>query len=176
MLWDVAGRTPLGEPLKGHQDTVQGATFSPDGKTLASASADKTVMLWDVVSRTPLGEPLKGHQGEVWGVTFSPDGKTLASASADKAVMLWDLDVALWLRRACAIANRNLTHREWRNTWEKMFRIRRPVQSCRCPKTEEYGVLGRIDKLRENGRHHAPITQPRRSPDACATTARHVRR
>ena len=80
MLWDVASRTPLGEPLKGHQGTVWGVTFSPDGKTLASASADKTVMLWDVVSRTPLGEPLKGHQGTVLSVAFSPDGKTLASA------------------------------------------------------------------------------------------------
>ena len=28
-------------------------------------------------------------------------------------MILWDVDVASWLHRACAIANRNLTHKEW---------------------------------------------------------------
>ena len=46
-------------------------------------------------------------------VAFSPDGKTLASAGRDGSVMLWNMDVASWLRLACAIANRNLTRREW---------------------------------------------------------------
>ena len=69
--------------------SCQSVRFSPDGKTIASASDDETVRLWN----TTTGQHLKtitGHTDIVERVCFSPDGKTIASASWDKTVRLWD--------------------------------------------------------------------------------------
>jgi WD40 repeat protein/serine/threonine protein kinase len=73
-----------------HTDVVYSVAFSPDGKTLVSGSADKTVRLWDV-GTAQARAVLKGHTSGVLSVAFSPDGKTVASGSRDTTVKLWDV-------------------------------------------------------------------------------------
>ncbi len=72
-----------------HNALVNNVIYSPDGKRIATASADKTAKIWDAKTGELL-LTLKGHTDEVWGISYSPDGKRLATSSLDKTVKVWD--------------------------------------------------------------------------------------
>ena len=99
--------------LTGHTAAVGSVAFSPDGKTLASGSADGTARLWDVATHRQI-TALAGHAGAAGSVAFSPDGKALASGSADQTVRLWDVSYLVdVVQHLCASAGRPVTPAEW---------------------------------------------------------------
>src|SRR5262249_260831 len=87
-MWDTASGQEL-RTLKGHSAFVQHVAFSPDGRRLASASADRSIKIWDIASGQEL-RTLKGHNGMVMSVAFSRDGSQLASGSGDKTIHVFD--------------------------------------------------------------------------------------
>ena len=80
--------------LQGHTDTVTSCCYSPDGKYLATCSADKKVILWDAKKMVNLRQFTDhGHRKEVTAVCFSPDSTKLLSCGKDSKLCLWDVEV-----------------------------------------------------------------------------------
>jgi WD40 repeat protein len=70
--------------LKGHDDPVTGASFSPDGKLILTFS--KEAILWDSVSGNRLAR-LDG-QGEISEGEFTPDGTRIVTR-AGREIWVW---------------------------------------------------------------------------------------
>jgi WD40 repeat protein len=113
--------------MRGHSGHVRALAFAPDGRTLASSSADGSVWLWDVATaagralprprpKAPLrpGEgaesvipsfsSLLGGVGSYLSLAFSADGGLLA-AGGDWVVHVWDAVAGAELARLSATSH-----------------------------------------------------------------------
>ena len=109
-----AGRIIVG-PTFG-ADAAQ-VTYAPDGATFASAGASGLIGLWDGPTGTPLGTSVRPGAAAWTTAEYLPDGYTLLIATLTGAVYTWDTRPEDWIDHACAVAGRNLTADEWRDTF-----------------------------------------------------------
>ncbi|MFS0519401.1 NB-ARC domain-containing protein [Nostoc sp. UIC 10607] len=75
---------------------VLSATFSPDGKRLAT-SIDNEICLWSVANMNQIITYI-GHTSWVQSLAFSPNGEILASGSNDQTVRLWNVHTGQCLK------------------------------------------------------------------------------
>jgi WD40 repeat protein len=72
-----------------HQETILDASFSPDDRSVVTASSDSTARVWNGQTGEPVGEALT-HAGQVVTARFSPDNRLVVTASVDKTARVWD--------------------------------------------------------------------------------------
>ena len=83
-LWAALTRRPIGVPLR-HQSSVVDVTVSPDGRTILSASMDRTARLWSL-QPAALGEV---ERIVVWG-------QVATGAKSDDSDVVRVLDPSTW--------------------------------------------------------------------------------
>lgn len=78
-------------PLRGHDGRVNSVAWSPDSRSIASASSDHKVLIRDTLTGTTVNTYGTHSKGMKNCVAWSPNGKHIASGSNDKTVDIWSM-------------------------------------------------------------------------------------
>ena len=110
-IWDIRTRRLLHELDQGGNGAFT-LEFSPDGRTLAISGFEPAASLWDVATGTQIGPQLIAGDRRTM-IDLSADGRQLLEVHANGQAAVWDVDPESWKRRACDLANRQLSREEW---------------------------------------------------------------
>jgi WD40 repeat protein len=79
---------PLNLTIRGHTATVNGASFSPNGKYIVSGSDDRDIQVWDAQTGNSVLGPLKMNSSV--GAVFSQNGSRIAAGLYDGMILVLD--------------------------------------------------------------------------------------
>ncbi len=146
-LWNVKTQEEFGGYFSGGViSPIQDLAFSIDDSTIFSREEFVgNVLLWDVATGQQIGAPIianrPGHlRAETYkckktntnfisgGSILSPDGTVMIGWGTYSNFDLLDIDFNSWVKKACHIAGRNLTIKEW----QMYYTPDRPYQVT-CP-------------------------------------------
>ena len=86
--------------LKGHTFPICEVAFSPNGRSLVSASDDRSVRIWSVRDGSSNVLPVIGSPNSFMSAAFSPDGRYVVAGNWDSSLWIWDSRthrlVAMW--------------------------------------------------------------------------------
>lgn len=68
---------------------ITSLTYSPDGSTLTSGSADGIIRIWNTITGE-IQQEIDAHWRSIRSLAFNSDGTILASASRDRTIRLWN--------------------------------------------------------------------------------------
>ena len=113
-LWNPISGAQVASPLPVTAGPVSSIAFDPTGQRFATtASQDGAVKLFATSTLQQEGATLNTDQRAASTATFEPRSNSLLVINDHGNGFTWPMSLTAWEQRACAVAGRNLTPREW---------------------------------------------------------------
>lgn len=104
--------SPIVRPRLVAPGWITDMVVSHDMRLVASADTDGQLRLYDTASWRPVGTAMIQREGWGW-LSFAPGGETLRGFFEGGEQVALTTTTADWVRQACRLAARELTHDEW---------------------------------------------------------------
>ena len=86
----------LHKTLRGHNNRIYKASFSPDSRYVVTAGGDSLAKIWEVNSGN-LVKTLKGHSSHVFSARFSPNNRRVVTAGGETA-KIWEVSTGTQIK------------------------------------------------------------------------------
>jgi hypothetical protein len=94
--------------LEGHTGNINSLDISPDGRFLATASSDASLIVWNFNHKTNQFSSYKNipaHKDTIWSCEFNSTGKYVLTSSADSLLKIFNLNGRQWAGNTYSVTN-----------------------------------------------------------------------